>query len=288
MSERGCKELRELAKSAGPVEARNREGPSYPSRDVQPSPLDAYTSNNGQRDRLVGRPTLRGAAEVRGPPIDVEPSGTWGAVGAVPGNRIRAIAHLRRVTASKRSHIRNGSHEICGKTASESVARGDAAPPARDDSEANQRRFAVNRRKRIRIQIGALALGIAGAIVFTSGAAAHMPMTITIRHQMRGCHAWSASSAGPYKPSLSVKLGRGSQLTIVDNDLMPHRLVQLSGPKVTMTTPSMRHLAGRAYMTFTRAGVYVFKTKAGEDYKWVHGMHTIGEDNVLRLKVTVS
>jgi hypothetical protein len=36
---------------------------------------------------------------------------------------------------------------------------------------------------------------------------------------------------------------------------------------------------------FTRAGVYKFATKAGEDY--MKGVKTVGEDNVLRLTVTV-
>jgi hypothetical protein len=39
-------------------------------------------------------------------------------------------------------------------------------------------------------------------------------------------------------------------------------------------------------ITFTKAGVYHFTTKAGEDY--MKGIKTIGEDNVLRLTVRVS
>jgi hypothetical protein len=36
-----------------------------------------------------------------------------------------------------------------------------------------------------------------------------------------------------------------------------------------------------------KAGVYKFTTKAGEDYSWASNMKTTGEDNVLRLTVTV-
>ena len=38
-------------------------------------------------------------------------------------------------------------------------------------------------------------------------------------------------------------------------------------------------------VTFTKPGVYKFTTKAGEDF--MSGVKTIGEDNVLRLTVTV-
>ena len=41
-------------------------------------------------------------------------------------------------------------------------------------------------------------------------------------------------------------------------------------------------------VTFTHAGVYRFTTKAGEDYPAMAGMKTVGEDNVLRLTVTVT
>ena len=38
-------------------------------------------------------------------------------------------------------------------------------------------------------------------------------------------------------------------------------------------------------VTFTKAGVYTFTTKPGEDL--MSGVNTIGEDNVLKLTVTV-
>jgi hypothetical protein len=41
-------------------------------------------------------------------------------------------------------------------------------------------------------------------------------------------------------------------------------------------------------ITFSKDGVYRFTTKAGEDYPAMKGMETIGEDNVLKLKVVVS
>jgi hypothetical protein len=47
----------------------------------------------------------------------------------------------------------------------------------------------------------------------------------------------------------------------------------------------MSHAAATMHVKFANAGVYTFKTKAGEDY--MKGVKTIGADNVLRLKVTV-
>ena len=82
---------------------------------------------------------------------------------------------------------------------------------------------------------------------------------------------------------------------------MPHKLIETSGPAVTFTRltagmgmglkgtfpPAMlARMGSSSKVTFTKAGVYKFTTKAGEDY--MTGVKTIGEDNVLRLTVTVS
>ena len=49
----------------------------------------------------------------------------------------------------------------------------------------------------------------------------------------------------------------------------------------------MNRMGAVARVQFTKAGVYQFKTKPGEDYSWASHMETKGEDNVLRLTVTV-
>ena len=108
---------------------------------------------------------------------------------------------------------------------------------------------------------------------------------LTIRHQTRGCHSW-AFNGGAYKPSQSIIVSKGSTLTIVNNDVMPHKLVRLSGPSLSLPkTANMNHAGATTSVRFTRAGVYKFATKAGEDY--MKGVKTVGEDNVLRLTVTV-
>jgi hypothetical protein len=150
-------------------------------------------------------------------------------------------------------------------------------------SEAEAKEGRTMKRKN-RIRTGALALGLAG--LFAGSAFAHSPQsTLTIRHQMRGCHAWSFNG-GVYKASLKINVARGTALKVIDNDVMPHKLIQLAGPKAKLIAPAMNHMSAQAKVVFAKKGTYRFKTKAGEDY--MAGMKTVGPDNVLRLTVTVS
>ena len=129
-------------------------------------------------------------------------------------------------------------------------------------------------------------LAVAGAsFLLAAPASPQTGMTLTIRHQLRGCHSWSVNG-GAYKPSQSIRLAKRATVTIVNNDVMPHKLVKLSGPALTLpATSNMNHPGATTTVKFTKAGVYTFKTRAGEDY--MKGMKTIGEDNVLKLTVTV-
>ena len=139
----------------------------------------------------------------------------------------------------------------------------------------------MKRKKKVRIA----ALALVAMFAITATASAHLPKTITIRHQVKGCHSWSFAG-GAYKASLKVQIDRDSGLFVTNNDVMPHKLIQLSGPRASIAKPNMIHMAAHAYVTFKHAGVYRFTTKAGEDY--MSGVKTVGEDNVLRLTVTVS
>lgn len=141
------------------------------------------------------------------------------------------------------------------------------------------------KRKR-HLRIAALALGVAAA-VFVGSASAHAPKTVTIRHQMRGCHTWSFAN-GPYKATLKIRLDRDTAVVFVNNDVMPHKLVEVSGPKVTLVKPNMNRMSARTSVTFPKAGTYRFTTRPGEDYPMMGKMKTVGEDNVLRLTVVVS
>ena len=131
-------------------------------------------------------------------------------------------------------------------------------------------------------------LVVAGtSLLLAATASPQTGTTLTIRHQLRGCHSWSVNG-GAYKPSQSVALTRGATLTIVNNDVMPHKLVRISGPALMLAkTANMNHMGATTAIRFAKAGTYAFTTKAGEDYKNMGNMKTVGEDNVLRLKVIV-
>jgi len=143
----------------------------------------------------------------------------------------------------------------------------------------------MSQKKRIRRLVAILAA--CGTALLASSASAHgTAATLTIRHQMNGCHAWSVDGSA-YKAAQTIRLSRGAALTVRNNDVMPHKLVRTSGPAVQLRTPSMSRMGALAHVRFTKAGVYHFKTKPGEDYSWASHMETKGEDNVLRLTVTV-
>lgn len=128
-------------------------------------------------------------------------------------------------------------------------------------------------------------LAVAGAsLLLAATASPQTGTTLTIRHQLRGCHSWSVNG-GAFKPSQSVTMTKGASLTIVNNDVMPHKLVKVSGPALTLTSANMNHAGATMHVKFAKAGVYTFMTKAGEDY--MKGVKTIGADNVLKLQVTV-
>lgn len=145
-----------------------------------------------------------------------------------------------------------------------------------------------------------LAAAAALAAVIASSAAAAGGATLLIRHEHKGCHSWSLNGDA-FRASQTAHISRGGALVVVDNDVMPHLLLQTGGPKVAiarlssmmgnMATPLrgpglMAHMGASVKVSFPQAGTYTFTTKAGEDY--MSGIETVGEDNVLRLKVVVS
>ena len=122
------------------------------------------------------------------------------------------------------------------------------------------------------------------AAAFAAPASASSGVNLTIRHQKVGCHSWAIGN-GAYKPVQSLTVKAGTALTFTDNDVMPHTLIQLSGSKVAMRGAFMHKMGATAKLVLAKRGTYVFGTKADEDY--MKGVTTVGEDNVLRLIVTV-
>lgn len=152
-----------------------------------------------------------------------------------------------------------------------------------------------------RATISFLAAAVAAvALVGSAVAAAQQANPIMIVHATKGCHVWMVNGKSVVRQT--VKLSPGKSLTIMNTDLMPHQLVKTAGGTsfvmklVTSGNPStgtlkppyaagmMPHMSSILRVTFPKAGVYTFTTKAGEDYQPVK---TVGEDNVLKIKVIV-
>jgi plastocyanin len=128
----------------------------------------------------------------------------------------------------------------------------------------------------------ATALGLAGA---ASAVATPTHASLQIRHQSHGCHSWSVDG-GAFKARQSITLRHGGWLAVTNNDVMPHTLVLTSGPSLRIAHAKLGHVGSSLKLTLTKAGVYHFTTKAGEDY--TAGIKTTGEDNALQLTVIVS
>jgi hypothetical protein len=116
----------------------------------------------------------------------------------------------------------------------------------------------------------------------TSGARA---ASLLIVHANRGCHVWSLNGDASGVRQVA-RLQHGNGLTVIDRDVMPHRLVEVSGPAAVIHGAAMGHMNARATVVFPRPGVYRFTTRPGEDY--TSGITTVGPDNTLRLTVDVS
>ena len=145
-----------------------------------------------------------------------------------------------------------------------------------------------------------LASAAAAVSVSASLAVAAPTAKIVITHQKKGCHSWSLNG-GAVKASQKLSLLRGGSVTIKNNDVMPHTLIQTGGPRTTIKLvraamsgmgmhgkigpTTMGHMGATLRVNFSQPGTYKFTTKAGEDY--MSGFTTTGEDHVLRLVVTV-
>jgi hypothetical protein len=112
-------------------------------------------------------------------------------------------------------------------------------------------------------------------------------LVMQITHVMKGCHTWSLNG-GPSRAAQKIQVPVGSTLKVVDNDVMPHNLVQTGGPAVGISGAEMAAMSAASTVTFPKPGVYKFTTEAGEDYPDANVGDTVGEDNVLTLRVTVA
>jgi hypothetical protein len=81
-------------------------------------------------------------------------------------------------------------------------------------------------------------------------------------------------------------MNAGARLRVND-EIMPHKLMQQAGLKLALVRANMNHLSAVASVKLTAKGTYRFTTKPGEDYGIFVGRKTIGEDYVLHLTVHV-
>jgi plastocyanin len=135
----------------------------------------------------------------------------------------------------------------------------------------------------MRRSVVVFAAGIAAAAI-AGQATAGSTVNITIRHEKVGCHSWAIGN-GAYKATQSLTVKAGSALKFTDNDVMPHVLVELAGPKVAIPGRNLAKMGAHTTLLLAKPGTYVFGTKPGDDY--YKGIETVGEDHVLRLVVTV-
>jgi plastocyanin len=131
-----------------------------------------------------------------------------------------------------------------------------------------------------------LLIAAAGMLIVAATASAGGATKITIRHQLHHCHSWSVNN-GSWKAVQDVRVTAGSAIVFQNNDVMPHRLVETSGPALKLPkAANMSHMGAYFALVFPKAGTYHFKTVAGDDY--MKGVKTLGEDNVLTLTVRVA
>jgi plastocyanin len=135
----------------------------------------------------------------------------------------------------------------------------------------------------MRRSVVVFAAGIAAAAI-AGQATAGSTVNITIRHEKVGCHSWAIGN-GAYKATQSLTVKAGSALKFTDNDVMPHVLVELAGPKVAIPGRNLAKMGAHTTLLLAKSGTYVFGTKPGDDY--YKGIETVGEDHVLRLVVIV-
>lgn len=106
---------------------------------------------------------------------------------------------------------------------------------------------------------------------------------LTIVHVQRGCHVWAAGKRRG--GAATVTLRRGGSLTVVNQDIDFHRVVQTAGAQVRLSGRAL-HMLERERLVFPRAGVYRFRTRK-VDMPMMHGVETTGPDWLLTLVVRV-
>lgn len=107
--------------------------------------------------------------------------------------------------------------------------------------------------------------------------------TLSIVHVQRGCHVWSNGTKSG--ATMSMMLAAGGTLRVTDEDVDPHKLIQVAGTKVMLGKAMMT--GDVAQISFPTKGVYKFTTRTLE-MPGMAEVKTIGPDNHLMLTVNVA
>jgi hypothetical protein len=128
-----------------------------------------------------------------------------------------------------------------------------------------------------------LAVAAGALIAANTVAAGAVTKRVAIVHVQKGCHVWSVGALKT--ASLTLSLHRGDRLTVLNQDLDMHKLVQVSGPSTNAGAFMMMNQ--RVALRFTKAGLYRFHTRVA-DMRGMPEVKTIGPDNKLVLTVRVN
>ncbi len=127
-----------------------------------------------------------------------------------------------------------------------------------------------------------------GMSVMSSGTMASASLAtqkLTIQHTQKGCHVWSDGQKTGTMMQLHLKPGQ--KLSILDQDVDAHQLMEFAGPMhVRMGGPMMMNRG--MTLAFAKKGVYRLGTKTVEMKDGGMEVKTVGPDNNLRLVVTVA
>ncbi len=127
--------------------------------------------------------------------------------------------------------------------------------------------------------------GMSGMSSSTMASASLATRKLTIQHVQKGCHVWSDGQTTGAMMRLHLKPGQ--KLSILDQDVDAHQMMELAGPlHLRMGGPMlMNHGMTLAFM---KKGVYRLGTKTVEMNGGGMDVKTVGPDNHLRLMVTVA
>jgi hypothetical protein len=126
-------------------------------------------------------------------------------------------------------------------------------------------------------------MNMSSGTMMNGAAATPAASTLNIVHVQRGCHVWSNGTKSG--ATMHMTLAGGGTLRITDEDVDPHKLIQVAGPKVMLGKAMMT--GDVAQISFPTNGVYRFTTKTLE-MPGMAEVKTIGPDNHLMLTVNVA